>query len=103
MNLERPPVVLTQKAREIITNLGYEGRPGDSVYDLDYDGDFQDYVEKNDTPHPDWDAVLAARPSLLVYWYRQSPENLVASNFRDQFLTRELLIRPILPPCSRAW
>jgi len=82
MGLEQTPEVLTQKSREIIASLGYERRPTDSTFGLDYDGDFQEYVEKNDKP-PHWDAVLAARPSLLQYWYRQSPDALVASKFSD--------------------
>jgi serine/threonine protein kinase len=92
MGLELTPEVLAQKSREIISRLGYEGRPADSAYSLDYDSDFQDYVEKNDRP-PHWDAVLAARPSLLQYWYRQSPDSLVASDFRDQLLTPGIITR----------
>ena len=86
MGLEQTPEVLTQKSHEIIARLGYAGRPTDSAFGLNYDGDFQDEVEKNDKP-PHWDAVLAARPSLLQYWYRQSPDTLVASDFRDNLLT----------------
>src|ERR1700693_3358229 len=86
MGLEQTPEVLTQKSREIVARLGYAGRPTDSAFGLDYDGDFQDYVEKNDKP-PNWDAVLAARPTLLQYWYRQSPDTLVASDFRDNLVT----------------
>jgi serine/threonine-protein kinase len=92
MGLELTPEVLTQKSHEIIARLGYEGRPTDAVFGLQYDGDFQDYVEKNDKP-PHWDAVLAARPSLLQYWYRQSPDSLVASDFRDQQLTPGIVTR----------
>jgi serine/threonine protein kinase len=86
MGLEQTPEVLTQKSHEVIARLGYGGRPTDSAFGLHYDGDFQDYVEKNDKP-PHWDAVLAARPSLLQYWYRQSPDGLVANDFRDSLLT----------------
>ncbi len=86
MGLEQTPEVLTQKAREVIARLGYGAKPADSAFGLDDDNDYQDYVEKNDKP-PNWDAVLAARPSLLQYWYRQSPDALSASDFRDQLLT----------------
>ena len=65
MQLELTPEVLTQKSRDIIARLGYADRPADSASDLYYDGDFQEYVEKNDKPRPNWDTVLAARPSLL--------------------------------------
>jgi serine/threonine protein kinase len=87
MSLELTPEVLTQKAHETIAHLGYEGRPVDSAYDLDIDRDFLTAVEKNDKPHPDWNAVLAARPSPLHYWYRQSPDTLVADAFHDSLLT----------------
>jgi len=98
MGLEQTPEVLTQKAHEIIAKLGYAGRPVDSAYGLDTDGDFQDYVEKNEK-RPDWDAVLAARPSLLQYWYRQSPDTLVADSFRNSLLTPGILT-PTDPPTT---
>src|SRR5579859_2859480 len=83
MGLEMTPEVLTQKAHEVVARLGYEGRPADRAYGLKIDGDFQDAVEKNDKPRPNWDAVLAARPSLLQYWYRQSPDTMVAMDFQN--------------------
>jgi serine/threonine-protein kinase len=92
MSLELTPEVLTQKAHEIISRLGYEGRPADSGYGLNIDGDFQDAVEKNDKPHPDWNKVLATRPSLLQYWYRQSPDDMFANGFHDNLLTPGVLL-----------
>jgi len=86
MGLGLTPEVLTQRAREIISRLGYEGRPADSAFGLDVDGDFLDSVEK-DKPRPDWNRVLAARPSLLRYWYRQSPKEMVAVEFNDNLRT----------------
>jgi predicted Ser/Thr protein kinase len=87
MSLDLTPEVLTEKARETIAHLGYEGRPADSAYGLDIDGDFQDTVQKNDKPQPNWNDVLSARPSLLRYWYRQSPDDMVPFGFRDNLLT----------------
>jgi predicted Ser/Thr protein kinase len=93
MGLELTPEVLTHKAREIVARLGYPERPADSVFDLDYDTDFQEYVEKNDKPHPIWRTMLAARPSLLRYWYRQSPQDMFAESFRDQLLNPGIVVR----------
>ena len=93
MHLELTPEVLRQKARETIARLGYPERPADSASDLEYDGDFQDYVEKNDKPRPNWDAVLAGRPSMLNLWYRQSPDNMVAQGFQDQLLNPGIVTR----------
>ncbi len=97
MRLEQTPEVLTQKSREIIARLGYEGRPADSAFGLRDDDDFEDHVEKNDKP-PHWDAVLAARPSLLQYWYRQSPDALVASDFRGGDLLTPGIVTRSDPP-----
>ncbi len=81
MAVELSPDVLTQKARETIARLGYEGKPADSFFDFDYGADYLDYAEKNDKPRPNWDQILRSRPSLLEFWYRQSPQPLVATDF----------------------
>src|SRR5580704_6411807 len=85
MQLDLTPEVLTQKAREIVARLGYPDRPIDSGFGFDETSDFEEYVEKNDKPQPDWNAVLAARPSLLRYWYRQSPQYMLPTDFHDWF------------------
>jgi len=93
MQLDLSPEVLEQKAHETIARLGYAERPVDSASNLRSDDDFQEYVEKNDKPRPDWNAVLAARPSLLSFWYRQSPDIMMAEGFRDQLLNPGIVTR----------
>ena len=55
-------------------------------------------MQKNDKPHPNWNEVLTAAPSLLQYWYRQSPDNLVADGFRDNLLTPGIVTATDPPP-----
>lgn len=93
MHLEMSPEVLAQKAHEITARIGYPARPLDSAYSFDYDGDLQDYIEKNDKPHPDWDTVLSGRPTLLHFWYRQSPDYMFAEGYRDQYLNPGIVTR----------
>ncbi len=93
MHLELTPEVLSQKAREMIARLGYPERPADSAYGLDLDTDYEESVEKNDKPHPDWNAVFAGRPSLLRFWYRQSPQYMFPEGYRDQLLTPGIAVR----------
>jgi serine/threonine-protein kinase len=97
INLDLTPEVLQQKARELITQLGYPEKPLDYASGLDYDGDFQEYVEKNSKPHPDWNAIFAARPALLTFWYRQSSDTMLAEGYRDQLLNPGI-IEPDDPP-----
>ena len=87
LGLDQPPEVLRQKAREIISRFGYDSRPADSALDFGYDTDFIHYVEKNDKPRPDWNRVLTVQPPVLLFLYRQSPQTMVASDFRDFLLT----------------
>ena len=93
MHLELTPEVLTQKAREIAARLGYPERALDSAADLQYDGDLQDYFETKEKPRPDWPTLLLSRPSLLRFWYRQSPDTLFADQFRDQSLNPGIVAR----------
>jgi predicted Ser/Thr protein kinase len=87
LGLEQSPEVLMQKAKEVVSRLGYAGRPVDSVGNFSYDTDFLTYVEKNDKPHPRWEEVLSARPAPLQYLYRQSAQYMLGSDFHDALLT----------------
>src|SRR5882672_8144944 len=91
IGVELSPQVLSQKARETITHLGYPERPADSATGFFVDSDFTDYAEKKDKPRPRWDEILAARPSPMAFWYRQSPDYLVARDFHDFLLTSGLV------------
>ncbi len=85
MHLEQPPEVLAQKAREIIARIGYTQKPTDSAFGYSYDTNFRDAVEKEQTK-PDWDGIIAGRPMLLNFWYRQSPDWMSAPGYRDILL-----------------
>ncbi|HEX5433542.1 MAG TPA: serine/threonine-protein kinase, partial [Candidatus Angelobacter sp.] len=74
--LEMPPEVLSQKARDTISQLGYDPRAVDSAVDFDYDQDFQRWAEKNDKPRPQWNKILSEQPPLLSFTFRQSPRYL---------------------------
>jgi len=98
LGLEQSPEVLTQKAKEIVSQLGYTEKPVDSAGDFSYDTDFVEYVEKNDKPHPQWDKVLSGRPAPLQYWYRQSGQYMVATDFHNFLLVPGILADDDPPP-----
>jgi predicted Ser/Thr protein kinase len=87
---DQPPEVLTNKAREIVAQLGYPEKPADAGFGFDYDTDFLNAVEKEKT-RPDWNQVISGRPTMLEFWYRQSPKALFASGYRDFLLTPDIL------------
>lgn len=98
MHLEQTPEVLAQKAHEITARLGYPERPLDSAYGFDYDSDLEEWIEKNDKPRPEWNTILATRPTLFFFSYRQSPDYMYAEGYRDQFLNPGIVTRSDPPP-----
>ena len=83
MHLEQTPEVLEHKAREILARIGYPDKPADSSFGLDYDTNFRDAVEKDSKTPPNWDEIIPGRPTMLQFWYRQSPDLLSPTDYRD--------------------
>jgi len=79
--------VLSQKAEDILAGLGYLEKPHDSVSGFTYDEDYLDYLLKKEKPGREWGHVLAERPSLLQFWYRQSPKEMLSHGFTNLSLT----------------
>ncbi len=86
MHLDQPPEVLAHRAREVLAQVGYPEKPADSAFGFDYDTNFQDSVEKESKTPANWDEVLAGRPTMLQFWYRQSPDLMAPGGYRDNFL-----------------
>src|SRR5712671_2066798 len=63
--LDNPPEVLAARAREIISSLGYTSQLVDKADGFTYDYDFLAYLEKNNSPRPQWDRVLSGKPPVL--------------------------------------
>jgi serine/threonine-protein kinase len=82
--LAKSPEVLADKAREQIQQLGYTAAAGDSAFDFDDNRDFLKSVEQTDGPFPQWDEIARSRPAPLKFWYRRSPEPMLAYGMSDQ-------------------
>jgi len=102
MQPEYSPEVLAQKAREVIQKVGGSTHPADSAYGLRWEEDFINQVKSDDKPHPDWPAVLAQRPNLLRFWYRQSLTPLTALAFHNDLLTPGMVDLGDPPPTEAA-
>lgn len=74
--LDLSPEVLTDKARDIAAQLGYDPKPLDSAIDFDHDLDYVRWEESNDK-HADWNKILAEQPPVLLFSYRQSPRYMI--------------------------
>lgn len=74
--------VLEHKARDIVERLGYPGQAVDSESGFTYDYDYLSYLMKKDKPGKNWSRVLSERPSMLQFWYRQSPEEMAPDGYQ---------------------
>lgn len=77
LSLDMSPDVLTQKARDIVSQLGYDPRAVDSAIDFDYDLDFKRWADENDKPRPQWNKILSERPAMLRFMFRQSSRYMI--------------------------
>ncbi len=99
LNLDKPPEVLAERARDLIQSFGYTAKPVDRAHGFSYESDFRTYVEKNEHPSAGkWPEILAGRPNMVQYWYRQSQRNMTRSGFTDQLLTPGIVTFTDPPP-----
>ena len=82
--LDLSPDVLTHKAHDIVTQLGYDPKATDSAVNFDYDMDLQRWIETNDKPRPDWSKALGEQPPILHFLYRQSPRYMIPLELQRQ-------------------
>jgi len=73
---EKSPEVLQARAAEIVKQLGYPDEPTDYATGFSPDQGYYEYLEKNDSSLRRWDKLATGQPSLIRFWYRQSPDYL---------------------------
>ena len=86
MDLPYSTEVVSQRARDMVRLLGYSNPPADSAGDYAFDGEFMEYLDHEGGKHPNWTEVLKNRPAILTYWYRQSPDYLIATEYKSNLL-----------------
>ena len=91
------PDVLSQKARDLVRQIGFDSVASDEAYGFAWDQDFLKYAGNHDKPVPDWTKTLAQRPAALQFWYRQSPYPLTALSYHSDLLTPGV-VDPTDPP-----
>src|SRR5215831_15659193 len=86
MQLDMSPDVLTQKAREIVSQIGYNPKSVDSAIGFSYDTELQRWLEQNDKPRPAWTRILGEGPPVLRFTFRQSPRYMVPNEVQGQLI-----------------
>ena len=79
--LPRPPEAMADRARDVLTRLGYGDANADSAYNFITDFEFLREVEKQDSTPGRWEKLRNARPGPLLFYYRESPQPLVSTSW----------------------
>jgi serine/threonine-protein kinase len=83
MNLELPPEALAVQARKILQQSGYDAPPADRAFGFeynDYDEDLEAWLSKRSQTPKFWTPSVLGSFQPVVFWYRQSPQTLVADS-----------------------
>jgi serine/threonine-protein kinase len=78
---EKPPEVLSERAREILKVLGHTGPAVDSASWFYFDGSHADYLSEHDQTPGRWERLAKSQPPALHFIYRESPRYLVPKDF----------------------
>jgi serine/threonine-protein kinase len=78
--LPNPPDALAAKAHELIQQFGYTAPPVDSASYFTYDNDYLQYIEDHDKNPNRWEQLKSGNPSVIEFWYRESPRYFEAEN-----------------------
>jgi serine/threonine-protein kinase len=75
--LDKPPEVLQERARDIISKAGYTTSPADSAYGIRLSQDYLRYVAEHDRSARRWEKMKTDPAAGYRYWFRESPRPLV--------------------------
>ena len=73
----KPIDVLVERAQTVRQNLGYGDTPRDEAYGLSHDAAYLSHIAETDRSADRWVRLRNNRPSVLLFWYRSSPRELV--------------------------
>jgi predicted Ser/Thr protein kinase len=90
--LDKPPVVLVDRAQQIMRSLGYTDAVADSAYGMASHQAYLQWKARSDHDPKRWEALKAGNPSAITLWYRTSPRLLVPRLSR--------LVGPTDPPMA---
>jgi serine/threonine-protein kinase len=75
-SLEHPPESLAHQAADMIGTFGYGAKPLDKAFGLNYDYEFLDFLDHVRTGS-------GTHPNAIRFWYRSSPQYLIADRFTN--------------------
>jgi serine/threonine protein kinase len=80
------PEVLSSKARDMVTRLGYTSAPIDTAWGFVLDNNDLQHIQSNDKSTTRWNVLREIDPPAMIFWYRQSPRLLTSFSPADNLI-----------------
>ncbi|HUA63071.1 MAG TPA: serine/threonine-protein kinase [Verrucomicrobiae bacterium] len=78
--MDVPPEALARDARHMLESFGYTSRPADIAFGMDNNGAYLEYLgQHREAAAARWRNPAAGQPALILFWYRESPQPMVAT------------------------
>lgn len=78
--LDKPALVLADRAQTLRASFGYGEPVADSASDFQYDTSYLNWAESQGAGASGWPDLRTGRPAAVRFWYRTSPSALVPEN-----------------------
>lgn len=72
----KPPLVLEERGRQILTEIGHTAPARDHASSYGMDSEITRWIEKTDSSKTRWDVLRSGRLPVMTYWLRESPDIL---------------------------
>jgi len=105
--MPRAPLLLEDRAREVLAAAGWTEAPGDETHGFLADTSVLRWIAAEDSTAGRWRRLGDRRPGAMVFWYRRSPEHLrpwnpdVLRSYTDPPQTLSGMVRVQLDPQGR--
>jgi serine/threonine-protein kinase len=74
--MEKGPEALADRARTVVSDLGYTEKPADFAYGYGLDDNYLQFINDHDRSVNRWETLRLGQPAAIWFWYRESPSHL---------------------------
>jgi hypothetical protein len=77
---DRPPVLMSSRAAEVVAGLGYSIVGADTASGFVSDTGYIGWLKREDAAPERWQVLADGRPAAILFWWRSAPGTLVPSS-----------------------
>jgi serine/threonine-protein kinase len=78
MPLTKAPAVLSDKAHQVLTDIGLTQNPRSRAQGFWLDPQYVSWLQRSENTRLRWDTTAWARSGAVLFWYRESPDYMVS-------------------------